>query len=109
MRFLVDAQLPLALARWLSAAGHEAAHVNDLGLSDAEDRAIWSRAAESGATIISKDEDFYILRTTRDGGPAVVWLRVGNVRKTALLAWIEPLLPQIVAALRRGETLVEVN
>jgi predicted nuclease of predicted toxin-antitoxin system len=32
MRFLVDAQLPPALARWLAAQGHEAAHVGDLGL-----------------------------------------------------------------------------
>ncbi len=27
MRFLVDAQLPQAVARWLVAAGHEAEHV----------------------------------------------------------------------------------
>lgn len=32
MRFLVDAQLPPALARWLCANGHEAVHVGDLGM-----------------------------------------------------------------------------
>jgi predicted nuclease of predicted toxin-antitoxin system len=32
MRFLVDAQLPPALARHLVAAGHEAQHVADLGM-----------------------------------------------------------------------------
>jgi len=32
MRFLVDAQLPPALARTLEAGGHEAEHVADIGL-----------------------------------------------------------------------------
>jgi predicted nuclease of predicted toxin-antitoxin system len=38
MRFLVDAQLPPALANWLAAQGHDAAHVADLdhALDDAE-------------------------------------------------------------------------
>lgn len=34
MRFLVDAQLPPALARWLTERGHDAVHVLDLGLGD---------------------------------------------------------------------------
>ena len=29
MRFVIDAQLPPALARWLAAQGHEAEHVGD--------------------------------------------------------------------------------
>lgn len=29
MRFLVDAQLPPALARWLAAKSHETVHVGD--------------------------------------------------------------------------------
>jgi hypothetical protein len=33
MRFLVDAQLPLALAHCLAAAGHEAEHVAEAGLA----------------------------------------------------------------------------
>ncbi|HSM28057.1 MAG TPA: DUF5615 family PIN-like protein [Thioalkalivibrio sp.] len=35
MRFLVDAQLPPALARWLSAQGCPADHVADLGMEAA--------------------------------------------------------------------------
>lgn len=41
MRFLVDAQLPPALARWLASQGHQADHVGDLGLAAAMDRVIW--------------------------------------------------------------------
>lgn len=37
MRFLVDAQLPPALARWLVERSHEAEHVFDLGMIKASD------------------------------------------------------------------------
>jgi predicted nuclease of predicted toxin-antitoxin system len=45
VRFLVDAQLPPAVARWLTEEGHDAQHVFDLGLHQATDRAIWAKAA----------------------------------------------------------------
>jgi predicted nuclease of predicted toxin-antitoxin system len=32
VRFLIDAQLPPALARYLAALGHDAKHVSDVGL-----------------------------------------------------------------------------
>jgi predicted nuclease of predicted toxin-antitoxin system len=44
VRFLVDAQLPPALARWLRDAGCEAEHVEDAGLRAAADGAIWAQA-----------------------------------------------------------------
>jgi predicted nuclease of predicted toxin-antitoxin system len=40
MRFLVDAQLPLALARWLASHRHAAEHVGDVGVQGASDSAI---------------------------------------------------------------------
>ena len=44
MRFLVDAQLPPALARWLAGRGHTAEHVADLMMAGASDRMISERA-----------------------------------------------------------------
>ena len=110
MRFLVDAQLPPALARWLQAQGHEAEHVSDLGMMDASDHSIWQRAVETGAVIVTKDEDFADWHnvTTRTG-PAIVWLRIGNTRKTELLRWMASALKPVVEALDRGETLIEVD
>ncbi|WP_083919271.1 DUF5615 family PIN-like protein [Methylosinus sp. LW4] len=108
MRFLVDAQLPPALARWLSAAGHEAEHVGDVGLGDASDSSIWSYALAAGAVVISKDEDFAQRKALESGGPPIVWVRVPNTRKRELLAWFETMLPDILAALERGESLIEV-
>lgn len=107
-RFLVYAQLPTALARWLASQGHDAEHVADIGLADAADRTIWHAAVERGAVIVTKDEDFALRRTLELTGPAVVWIRLGNTRKGDLLRWLEPLLPKVLAALEQSETLVEV-
>jgi uncharacterized protein with PIN domain len=73
MRFLVDAQLPPALARWLAAEGHEAEHVSDCGLSGAADPAIWDHAASVDAVIVTKDEDFAQRKTLdREGAESGV-------------------------------------
>ena len=107
MRFLVDAQLPPALARRIQAQGHEAEHVADRGLASASDGSIRRHAERTGAVIVTKDEDFAVQHIL-SSGPPVVWLRVGNTRRTALLDRMEHELGPIVAALQRGETLVEV-
>ncbi len=107
MRFLIDAQLPPALARRIEALGHSAEHVADCGLSAAADTAIRSYAAAAGAVIITKDEDFAV-RDALQKGPPVVWVRLGNTRRAELLRRMEAALPEIVAALERGETLVEI-
>ena len=109
MRFLVDAQLPPALAHWLVANGHEARHVADVGLAGAEDLAIWSRAVADDAVLLTKDEDFVGIRQTAGSGPAVCWLRIGNVTNPALLIWIAKVFPGVVAALGQAETIIEVR
>jgi predicted nuclease of predicted toxin-antitoxin system len=109
MRFLVDAQLPPALARWLAGQGHEAAHVGDLGLHAASDASIWNHAQASSSAIVTKDEDFAQRKVLADDGPAVIWIRLPNTRRRDLLAWFERVLPDVLSALERGETLIEVT
>lgn len=108
MRFLVDAQLPPALARWLATNGHTAEHVADRQLEAASDAAIWECALREAAAIITKDEDFAERKALSDTGPAVVWIRLPNTRRRELLARFESVLPDILSALERGEALVEV-
>ena len=108
MRFLVDAQLPPALADWLAAKGHEAAHVGDLGMQAASDAAIWEYALASSSVIITNDEDFAQRKVLTGNGPLVVWIRLPNTRRCDLLAWFETVLPDVLTALARGDTLVEV-
>jgi predicted nuclease of predicted toxin-antitoxin system len=109
VRFIVDAQLPPALAHALTAAGFAAAHVADIGLLTASDMAIWDRATKERAAIITKDGDFAYLHRPGSAQAAVVWLRVGNTAREPLIQWLLPLVPEIVAALEAGESLVEIR
>ncbi|MCY3830536.1 MAG: DUF5615 family PIN-like protein [Rhodospirillaceae bacterium] len=108
MRFLIDAQLPPGLARWLSDRGHACDHVNGIGLGAAADDDIeaWARAAQ--AVIWTKDADFAD-RARRGPGLQVVWLRWGNTTNAALRARLTPHLGEIETALEAGEVLVEVR
>jgi predicted nuclease of predicted toxin-antitoxin system len=106
MRFLVDAQLPPGLCRWLEAHGHEAEHVFDLGMHAAPDERIAARAAETGAALVTKDENF--VARSGSGGFQLLWLRCGNVSNRALAEWLKPRWDAIETLLQRGELLVEV-
>ncbi len=108
MHFLVDAQLPPALARWIAAKGHDAQHVADFGMAGAPDPAVWAKATELSAVIITKDDDF-IQMSRASAGPAIVWVTSGNTSKRALLDKMEKIFPQIVEALEAGERIVEVR
>ncbi len=108
MKFLVDAQLPPSLARWLREAGHETAHVEDVGLRDASDSVIWAHALEGGAVIVTKDEDFAARSSRAATAPVIVWLRVGNSTNPVLRAWIEARLPGIGEMLAQDNRLIEV-
>jgi predicted nuclease of predicted toxin-antitoxin system len=108
VKFLIDAQLPPSLAAWLREAGHEAKHVEDVGLREAEDGTVWAHALQGGLIIITKDEDFAARSAEAASRPVIVWLRVGNTSNRALRAWIEPRLPGIVQLAADGNQLIEV-
>ena len=109
MNFLVDAQLPPALARWIAGQGHQATHVFDLGFHTADDPAIWERARNEQAVIISKDEDFVDHWILSAAPVQLVWVRKGNCSNRALLAWIELLWTDVVKRLEQGEKLIELR
>jgi predicted nuclease of predicted toxin-antitoxin system len=58
MRFLVDANLAPRVAARLEAAGHEAVHVDPVGLGTASDEVILSRAGDAGEVVLTADADF---------------------------------------------------
>jgi predicted nuclease of predicted toxin-antitoxin system len=109
MRFLIDTQLPGALRPLIAASGFEVEHVLDLGMGRAKDTVIWEYAQQAGATIISKDQDFIILKLQRISGQQIVWVRYGNIRNRVLLDRFARSLPLIVAALGSGEPIVELS
>jgi predicted nuclease of predicted toxin-antitoxin system len=109
MRFLVDAQLPPALARWLGERGFAATPVRERGLRDSDDGSIWNFATEGGWTVLTKDEDFVARCVSNPAAPPVVWLRIGNCTNRVLFGWLEPLLPEIKTRLNAGEKIIEVR
>lgn len=109
MKLLIDAQLPPGLASVLSQLGHDALHVRSVGLRNATDPAIWNCAVLESAAILTKDEDFAARRLRERDGPVVIWLRVGNCSRAALIRWLLPLLSSIEQMINAGETLIEVR
>jgi predicted nuclease of predicted toxin-antitoxin system len=106
-RFILDENVSPSVPAALRAAGHDAAHVNELGLRGAPDAVIMLRAAEQGATVITHDTDFVAnLRSLGAGRPSVI--RVvqagpeGVVGSDALAARLRSVLPALHARLARG-------
>ena len=75
--------------------------------SAANDAEIARVAEHHGYVLVSKDEDFLILRLPDRFG--LLWLRIGNATNRALVAWLIPRWRAIETALDRGERLVEVR
>jgi predicted nuclease of predicted toxin-antitoxin system len=106
VKFLIDAQLPPMLAEWLRKAGHEAQHVREVGLLDADDAAIRAHAAKVQAVLITKNRDFV---STAETPVQVVWVRTGNVGTRALIDRVEKASPQVLQHLTEGAQLVELR
>jgi len=107
MRFIIDAQLPPALVDWLRERGHDAIHVADVGLLGASDEAIGAKAEAEDLILVTKDEDFVLLRHPDRFG--LLWLRCGNATNRALAAWLDARWLQIEHALVSGERFVEAR
>ena len=110
MSLLVDNQLPEALARYLGARGWDSVHVRDVGLDEASDQVVWEYAKARSLTIVTEDEDFQAL-ANRQGSvpPQVVWVRLGNCRKAALLEAFSRILPSLKELLAAGDAVVEIR
>ena len=107
MKILIDAQLPPGLKVMLAAAGHEANHLVDVGLRDADDAQVWESAARERIAVLTKEE---VPRVAFEPhGPAIIWLRVGNCSRSALIRWLTPLLPSTEALVAVGEGVVEIR
>lgn len=93
----------------LSDSGHAAEHVADIGLLSASDSEIWQYAIDHEAVLITKDEDFADQVVLGRPAPIVVWVRVGNTSRRALLDWCVPRIDQIVEMTESGEQLIELR
>lgn len=109
MKFLVDNQLPPALARFIAEGlGAEALHVVDAGLRDGSDAEIWAYASENDLVLISKDDDFVTLYS-KTPSARLLWVRIWNCRRVFLLSVFREQWQRIQARFENGDLFVELR
>lgn len=110
MKFWVDAQLPPALAKWLSETyGVEALSLRDLGLRDAADGEIFESARQEGIVVISKDSDFVDLVSRHGMPPQLLWVTCGNVTNKELQRVFGKTFMDALTALADGQPIIEIG
>lgn len=110
MKFWVDAQLPPALATWLSDRyGVDAFPLRDLGMRDATDGEIFDAARQADTVIISKDSDFVDLVSRHGIPPQLLWVTCGNLTNASLQVVFDKTFAEALAALSSGQPIVEIG
>ena len=108
MRFLIDNALSPVLAKQLQREGHDAVHVRDHGIEQADDETVFARAADEGRVLVSADTDFGQLLVTRgESKPSLVlFRRTSQRRPEAQAKLLLANLPAVADALSQGAIVV---
>ena len=85
MKLLLDENLSRRLIPFLQADFPGSTQVALAGLERADDQSIWHYAKDNGFVIVTRDGDFEELAAIRGAPPQVIWLRVPNQAKSAVL------------------------
>ena len=94
MRFKIDENLPVEVARLLREAGHEAATVRDQAMTGATDARLVSICREEDRLLMTLDTDFADIRAYPPGmAPGLVVLRLKRQDKPYVLDVVRRLLP----------------
>lgn len=111
MTIWVDAQLSPIIAAWINQSFPQisAVSVRALGLRDASDYEIYSKAKEAGATIISKDSDFQQLISQYGTPPKFIWVTCGNTSNQKMRDILDLTLQKALDLLNDGEEMVEIS
>lgn len=95
MKLLLDENLSRRLIPFLQVDYSGSSQVSLLGLEQATDREIWEFARDNGFVIVTRDADFGELSALLGQPPQVIWLRVPNPSKAAILNLLCAQRPQI--------------
>jgi predicted nuclease of predicted toxin-antitoxin system len=88
-RFIVDTQLPPSLAEFFRRRGLDATHVIDYfsGALMTDDEII-SVAIKESRIVVSKDDDFFDYFLLKNYPPAILLLKLGNIKNSELFVFM---------------------
>ena len=110
MKFLIDAQLPMALKNWLMDRGHDVIHTRDIqGKNLTEDMEVIRIADSQSRIVTSKDNDFQKHRVLFGKPDRLLIIATGNIVNKVLLKLFENNFDQIEHAFEKGSKVVELN
>ena len=111
MTFWLDAHLDPKLAAWIGATFKVMAKsLDEIGLRDAEDEAIFEAARRLGpVVIVTRDYDFVELVQRRGAPPQVLWLNMSNRRTIEMQIRLRATFEDALKLLESGDALVEIN
>jgi predicted nuclease of predicted toxin-antitoxin system len=85
MKFIVDAQLPIRLARFLTASGYDTLHTRDLPQQNAtSDTQINEISIQQNRVVITKDSDFVDSFMTIQKPYKLLLISTGNIKNSEL-------------------------
>jgi len=85
MKLLLDENLSRRLVPFLQNEFPGSSQVALIGLEQADDGTIWRHAKENGYIIVTRDADFEELSAVHGAPPQVIWIRIPNQAKAAVL------------------------
>jgi predicted nuclease of predicted toxin-antitoxin system len=90
VKFLIDAQLPVRLAAYLSRAGHDVVHSSALPEGNrTSDEVLAELADAEDRVMVTKDRDFEIGHALRGMPRRLLLVTTGNITNNALLGLFE--------------------
>jgi predicted nuclease of predicted toxin-antitoxin system len=96
MKFLVDAQLPVRLARFLQSAGYDTIHTKDLPQQNATtDTDINAISIQQNRIVVTKDRDFCDSFMLRQEPYKLLLITTGNIKNNELEALFLNHIPQL--------------
>jgi predicted nuclease of predicted toxin-antitoxin system len=109
VKFIVDAQLPIALSYLPNHRGYDAIHTMELPDSNASsDELIISIAIQEDRVVITKDSDFLESYLINSQPKKLLLVKTGNIHNKALISLFDSNLTLIVEMLTRNN-LVELT
>jgi len=107
MKFLADMGVPLSTVQALREAGHDAAHLRELGLNRLPDPAVFAKGFAEGRVVLTFDLDFSdLLAQTNQRLPSVIIFRLRDARPTSVTPRLLSVLLGAAAELEKGAVII---